>query len=98
MLTMIVLSEVSKLTCSELNVLIFLLSLYICTIPIFIQSTFSWHIYHIHTFVLLSLYPTPQLYGAATMNNTLGLGIFAALVYAQDLDWQYSAGKLLMWL
>ena len=34
----------------------------------------------------------PQLYGAATMNNTLGLGIFAALVYFRDLDWQYSAG------
>ena len=34
-----------------------------------------------------------QLYGAATMNNTLGLGIFAALVYFRDLDWQYSAGK-----
>ena len=26
------------------------------------------------------------------MNNTLGLGIFAALVYFQDLDWLYSAG------
>lgn len=34
-----------------------------------------------------------QLYGAATMNNTLGLGIFAALVYFRDLEWQYSAGK-----
>ncbi|CAI7993139.1 Sodium/calcium exchanger NCL1 [Geodia barretti] len=32
-----------------------------------------------------------QLYGAVTMNNTLGLGIFAALVYFQNLDWQYSA-------
>ena len=27
------------------------------------------------------------------MNNTLGLGIFAALVYFRDLEWQYSAGK-----
>jgi hypothetical protein len=25
------------------------------------------------------------------MNNTLGLGIFASLVYFQNLDWQYSA-------
>jgi hypothetical protein len=32
-----------------------------------------------------------QLYGAATMNNTLGLGIFTALVYFRDLEWQYSA-------
>jgi hypothetical protein len=32
-----------------------------------------------------------QLYGAATMNNTLGLGIFAILVYAQGLYWEYSA-------
>ena len=28
------------------------------------------------------------------MNNTLGLGIFAALVYFRDLEWQYSAGVL----
>ena len=41
-------------------------------------------------------YYTLQLYGAATMNNTLGLGIFAALVYFRDLDWQYSAGKSLL--
>ncbi|XP_065890045.1 uncharacterized protein [Dysidea avara] len=32
-----------------------------------------------------------QLYGAATMNNTLCLGIFALLVYMRDLDWEYSA-------
>lgn len=32
-----------------------------------------------------------QLYGAATMNNTLALGVFAALVYFRDLDWQFSA-------
>lgn len=32
-----------------------------------------------------------QLYGAGTMNNTLCLGIFAALVYFRDLKWFYSA-------
>ena len=32
-----------------------------------------------------------QLYGAATMNNTLCLGIFAILVYARELNWEYSA-------
>ncbi|CAH3176055.1 unnamed protein product [Porites lobata] len=32
-----------------------------------------------------------QLYGAGTMNNTLCLGIFAALVYFRDLKWYYSA-------
>lgn len=32
-----------------------------------------------------------QLYGAATMNNTLCLGIFALLVYARDLQWEFSA-------
>ena len=26
------------------------------------------------------------------MNNTLCLGIFAVLVYARDLDWEFSAG------
>ena len=35
-----------------------------------------------------------QLYGAAAMNNTLGLGVFAALVYFRNLDWQFSAGEL----
>lgn len=34
-----------------------------------------------------------QLYGAGTMNNTLCLGIFAALVYFRDLKWYYSAGE-----
>lgn len=32
-----------------------------------------------------------QLYGAGTMNNTLCLGIFAALVYFRELKWFYSA-------
>ncbi|XP_028416411.1 sodium/calcium exchanger NCL2-like [Dendronephthya gigantea] len=32
-----------------------------------------------------------QLYGAATMNNTLCLAIFCALVYFKDLEWYYSA-------
>ena len=34
-----------------------------------------------------------QLYGAATMNNTLCLGIFCALVYFKNLEWYYSAGE-----
>ena len=32
-----------------------------------------------------------QLYGAATMNNTLCLAVFAGLVYFRDLEWYYSA-------
>ncbi|XP_062506725.1 uncharacterized protein LOC134183249 isoform X2 [Corticium candelabrum] len=32
-----------------------------------------------------------QLYGAATMNNTLCLAVFMALVYIRSLKWQYSA-------
>jgi Ca2+/Na+ antiporter len=32
-----------------------------------------------------------QLYGAATMNNTLCLGIFCALVYFKNLERYYSA-------
>ena len=32
-----------------------------------------------------------QLYGAATMNNTLCLAVFAALVFFRDLEWYYSA-------
>jgi len=32
-----------------------------------------------------------QLYGAATMNNTMGLGIFYALIYFRQLSWEFSA-------
>lgn len=32
-----------------------------------------------------------QLYGAATMNNTLCLAVFAALVFFRDLEWYFSA-------
>lgn len=33
-----------------------------------------------------------QLYGAATMNNTLCLMVFCFLVYFNNLNWQFSAG------
>jgi len=32
-----------------------------------------------------------QLYGAATMNNTLVLGVFYALIYIKGLAWEFSA-------
>jgi len=32
-----------------------------------------------------------QLYGATTMNNTLGLGIFYAIIYFRGLAWEFSA-------
>ena len=32
-----------------------------------------------------------QLYGAATMNNTLCLAVFTALVFFRDLEWYFSA-------
>ena len=32
-----------------------------------------------------------QIYGAITMNNSLCLGIFLALVYARGLTWDFSA-------
>jgi len=32
-----------------------------------------------------------QIFGACTMNNTMCLGIFMALVYFRDLEWYYSA-------
>jgi len=35
-----------------------------------------------------------QVYGAVTMNNTLCLGLFLLVIYAQDLDWEYSAEVL----
>jgi len=35
-----------------------------------------------------------QLYGAATMNNTLCLGIFFALIYFRGLVWSYTAETL----
>eukprot|EP01121_Diplochlamys_sp_Union-15-3_P012890 TRINITY_DN3925_c0_g1_i5.p1 TRINITY_DN3925_c0_g1~~TRINITY_DN3925_c0_g1_i5.p1 ORF type:complete len:360 (-),score=33.88 TRINITY_DN3925_c0_g1_i5:64-1143(-) len=39
-----------------------------------------------------------QLYGAATMNNTLCLGIFFALVYFKELAWTFSAETLTIFL
>jgi hypothetical protein len=35
-----------------------------------------------------------QLLGAATMNNTLGLGVFLMLVYGRSLAWAFSAEVL----
>jgi len=35
-----------------------------------------------------------QLYGAATMNATLGLGIFYTLIYARGLAWEFTAETL----
>jgi Ca2+/Na+ antiporter len=35
-----------------------------------------------------------QLYGAATMNSTLGLGIFYGLIYFRQLSWTFSAETL----
>eukprot|EP01120_Amphizonella_sp_Union-15-10_P006092 TRINITY_DN1903_c0_g1_i1.p1 TRINITY_DN1903_c0_g1~~TRINITY_DN1903_c0_g1_i1.p1 ORF type:complete len:556 (-),score=72.88 TRINITY_DN1903_c0_g1_i1:45-1712(-) len=39
-----------------------------------------------------------QIYGAATMNNTLGLGIFFALVFFRGLAWTFSAETLTIFL
>ena len=36
----------------------------------------------------------PQLFGAATMNNTMCLAVFMALVYFKDLKWYYGAEVL----
>jgi len=35
-----------------------------------------------------------QLYGAATMNNTLCLGSFLAIVYFRNLTWEFTAETL----
>merc|ERR1712224_766383 len=35
-----------------------------------------------------------QIFGAATMNNTMCLGIFLGLVYFRNLDWTFSAEVL----
>ncbi len=32
-----------------------------------------------------------QLYGAATLNNTLCLGVFALLIYVKQLQWKFTA-------
>jgi uncharacterized integral membrane protein len=32
-----------------------------------------------------------QLYGAATLNNTLCLGVFALLIYLKQLQWTFTA-------
>uniref|UniRef100_A0A0C9S743 TSA: Wollemia nobilis Ref_Wollemi_Transcript_13963_2132 transcribed RNA sequence n=1 Tax=Wollemia nobilis TaxID=56998 RepID=A0A0C9S743_9CONI len=37
-----------------------------------------------------------EIYGAVTMNNTLCLGVFLALVYIRGLDWDFSAEVLVI--
>ncbi|PAN04963.1 hypothetical protein PAHAL_1G105100 [Panicum hallii] len=39
-----------------------------------------------------------EVYGAVTMNNTLCLAVFLALVYARDLTWDFSAEVLIIFL
>ena len=35
-----------------------------------------------------------QIYGAVTMNNTMNLGVFYALIYVRGLTWTFSAETL----
>ncbi|KAH9305488.1 hypothetical protein KI387_009892 [Taxus chinensis] len=37
-----------------------------------------------------------EIYGAVTMNNTLCLGVFLAIVYVRGLDWNFSAEVLVI--
>lgn len=37
-----------------------------------------------------------QIYGAVTMNNTLCLGVFLAIIYIRGLDWDFSAEVLVI--
>ncbi|KAI5058481.1 hypothetical protein GOP47_0026651 [Adiantum capillus-veneris] len=37
-----------------------------------------------------------QIYGAVTMNSTMGLGIFLAVVYARQLEWDFSSEVLII--
>lgn len=37
-----------------------------------------------------------QIYGAVTMNSTMGLGIFLAVVYFRDLEWDFSSEVLVI--
>ena len=39
-----------------------------------------------------------QIYGGVTMNCTMGLGIFLALVYFRDLVWDFSSEVLIVCL
>eukprot|EP01018_Ginkgo_biloba_P000152 Gb_27008 [translate_table: standard] len=39
-----------------------------------------------------------EIYGAVTMNNTLCLGVFLAIVYIRGLDWDFSAEVLVILL
>lgn len=46
---------------------------------------------HMHSLPLAQ-----QVYGAVTMNNTLVLGLFLAVVYLQRLEWVYSSEVLVI--
>jgi len=39
-----------------------------------------------------------EIYGAVTMNNTLCLGVFLAIIYIRGLDWDFSAEVLVILL
>ncbi|RWW60280.1 hypothetical protein BHE74_00032738 [Ensete ventricosum] len=48
--------------------------------------------------VLLVSYCLYQIYGAATMNNTLCLAVFLALVYVRELAWDFSAEVFIIFI
>ena len=44
-----------------------------------------------HVVCLTLLLSYAQLYGAATLNNTLCLGVFGLLIYLKQLQWKFTA-------
>ncbi|RZR94205.1 hypothetical protein BHM03_00022866 [Ensete ventricosum] len=51
--------------------------------------------YGLRTYSMLCSF-VPQIYGGATMNNTLCLAVFLALVYVRHLTWDFSAEVLVI--
>ena len=49
---------------------------------------------HLQPYRVTVTFISSQLFGAATMNNTLCLAVFMALVYFRDLEWYYGAEVL----
>jgi hypothetical protein len=45
----------------------------------------------VHLVCLTLLRSYAQLYGAATLNNTLCLGVFGLLIYLKQLQWKFTA-------
>jgi len=78
----------------QLNIGVFYLSFIITPICSNASELIASIIFALNKTVQSSSMTYSQLYGAATMNATLGLGIFYGLIYFRKLSWTFSAETL----